>query len=81
MTKEQYQQTETIAVELVDWLFTKTNNGHILLTVLMRSLCLFLARSLKKGVSIDGVVKQFSKAFRQEMQDAIAFTEKEKGKA
>jgi hypothetical protein len=81
MTEEDYKQAETIAVEMVDWLFTKTNNSHLLLTVLMRSLCLFMARSLKKGASIDWVVKRFSKAFRQEMQDAIAFTEKEKGKA
>lgn len=81
MTKEEYTQTEGIAVELVDWLFTKTNNSHILLTVLMRSLCLLLARSLKKGTSLATMVKQFSKAFEQEMRDAIAFTNSQKGKA
>jgi len=81
MTEEEYTQTEGIAVELVDWLFTKTNNSHILLAVLMRSLCLLLAESLKKNVSLTMMVKQFSKAFEQEMRSAIAFTKTQKGKA
>ena len=67
MTEAEYKNTEKIALELVDWLFTKTNSSHIILTVIMRSLCLFLA--------------QTRKAFDQEMRSAIAFVKKEEGKA
>lgn len=80
MTEKEYQQSQTIAVELIDWLFTKTNNNHLLLTILMRSLCLLLARSLKAKVTVPTMVKQFSKAFEQEMRDAIAFTQAQKGR-
>ena len=81
MDKEQYQKTEALALELVDWLFTKTNNSHILLTVLMRSLCLFLARTMKRDRSKAEMCKAFGKAFEQEISDAIAFVSKQKGKA
>ncbi|WP_395737431.1 hypothetical protein [Prosthecobacter sp.] len=79
MTKAEYDQCEQIALEQVDWLFTKTNNSHIILTVLMRSLCLFLAQTRRKGSTIAEITKQFSKAFTQEMQGACAFVDKQKG--
>lgn len=80
MTEEEYKQTEGIALELVDWLFTKSNKNHILLTILMRTLCLFMAQSLRKGTSISAATKEFSKAFEDEMKSAVAFVESQKGK-
>ncbi len=81
MTDAEYKKTEKIALELVDWLFTKTRSSHIMLTILMRSLCLFLAKSRKQGTSNEDMSKAFTKAFEQEMRDADAFVSKQKGKA
>ena len=81
MTESEYQNTEKIALDLVDWLFTKTRSSHIILTVLMRSLCLFLAQSRKKSTSSAEMSKAFTKAFEQETRDADAFVSKQKGGA
>jgi len=61
MTETEYKDTEKLALELVDWLFSKTKNTHMILTILMRSLCLFLAQSRLRTASIASMVKSFTR--------------------
>ena len=77
MTEEEYTQAEGIALELVDWLFTKSNKSHMLLTVLTKSTCLMLESTRKKEVSPTAMRKAFLKAFDQEMKCASDFMSKQ----
>lgn len=73
MTQAEYDQCQQQAMELVDWLFTKTNQSHHQLLILGRAFALSTASSLKEDVNWTKAKKNVLAALGHEMDSAKAF--------
>jgi hypothetical protein len=76
MTQAEYDQCQQHALELVDWLFTKTDQSHQQLLILGRAFALSTASSLKEGVNWPKAKKNVLAALGHEMDSAKAYIAK-----
>lgn len=79
MTKERYDACERIALNLVDWVCSQTNDSQEALLILGRSFALFAAQLKKPGVTSAAMQRSVIKALKAEMQQAADYIGNNKG--
>lgn len=70
MNDEEYNAHMATALELVDWLHSKTNNSHGSLLILGRAFALTFADSVKKGVKCSAAKRAILSALGHEIDSA-----------
>ena len=76
MKEADYQRCQDTALELVDWLDSKTQNSQEGLLILGRSFSLMAAHCKKPGVTDATMQKAIIEALKAEMKQAAGYYQK-----